>query len=123
MTKKEKYILLKMAKLAKEKLGITKPFNIFLSESRDGFATTGYYDPKTGKVAAFMKNRAVYDVARTILHELCHLWQDQNNRLNGQVQNIGGEIEDEANAKAGSMMKEFAQKIKTEDEIDIYNLG
>jgi hypothetical protein len=61
-----------------------------------------------------MKNRALVDVMRSIAHELVHHKQWEDGRLNGpKPPDIGGEIEDEANAKAGQFIKMFAKQDET----------
>ena len=66
---------------------------------------------KVIKVCA--KNRALADVMRSIAHELVHHKQFEQGRLKVQPPDIGGEIEDEANAKAGQYIKMFAKEDPT----------
>jgi Zn-dependent peptidase ImmA (M78 family) len=47
------------------------------------------------------------DILRSIAHELVHQMQHEEGRIEYPVQDVGGEIEDEANAKAGSIVKSF----------------
>jgi len=47
---------------------------------------------------------------RSIAHELVHHKQYEQERLKVQPPDIGGEIEDEANAKAGQYIKMFAKE-------------
>jgi hypothetical protein len=44
---------------------------------------------------------------RSIAHELTHKRQYEEDRVKHPVQDVGGEIEDEANAKAGIIIKKF----------------
>jgi hypothetical protein len=53
------------------------------------------------------------DIMRSIAHELTHKRQYEEDRVKHPVQDVGGEIEDEANAKAGAIIKKF---IKTDEE-------
>jgi hypothetical protein len=131
MTKKEKYILLKCVKFAKEKLGVTTPFKLKLSEKREGFKTTGYYDSENHIVAAYTKNRAICDVCRTLSHEIVHHFDNSTGRINGNNPDIGKcdhdnidpeDVENRANALSGAIVKEFSYKLKDEEGIDIYNL-
>ena len=46
---------------------------------------------------------------RSIAHELTHLKQDERGELVGEIQDAGGAIEDEANAKAGEIIKLYAK--------------
>jgi hypothetical protein len=52
------------------------------------------------------------DVMRSVAHEMVHKKQYEDDRIVKPVQDIGGEIEDEANAVAGQLVKKF---IKTQE--------
>lgn len=132
LSKKKKYILLKALKFGKEKLGITKPFTLKLSENRKGFQTTAYYNPETGEIAIYVKDRAIPDICRSSLHELQHHKDNELGNVKGNEPNAGiidnkgnikaDDLENKANSVAGSLLKQFAKKIKEEEKIDIYNL-
>lgn len=85
--------------------------NIDIVDNREesGIRTTAYYNPKDHKIAIYGKNRAVVDICRSIAHELTHMQQMLNGKISFPVQDVGGYIEDEANAKAGELIKAFAQ--------------
>ncbi len=91
-------------------LGITTPYKIKPSDDHSQFDTFAYYDPETKEVHVYTKNRAFMDICRSIAHELVHHRQNEEKRLEGDVPNIGGEIEDEANAVAGQIMKKFGKQ-------------
>jgi len=59
------------------------------------------------------KNRALVDVMRSIAHEMVHHKQFEQGRLEVKPPDIGGEIEDEANAKAGQYIKMFSKMDET----------
>lgn len=123
MTKKDKYILYKCVKFAKDKFGVKTPFKLKLSDKRgDEFKTFAYYSPEEKLIAVYTKNRAIPDICRSACHELFHHFQNQNGEIKGQNQDIGGKIEDDANAKAGAVIKEFGYMLKDTEDIDIYNL-
>jgi hypothetical protein len=131
MNKKHKYILLKALKFGKEKLGCEAPFTILLSSKRDKFKTTGYYDPEQHIIAAYTKDRAICDICRSMLHELVHHYDNVTGKVKGGEPDIGkfdhdnidpNDIENRANAIAGSMIKEFSYKLKDEEGIDIYDV-
>jgi len=71
--------------------------------------TTAYYSIVEGRVCIYGKNRALVDVCRSIAHELTHMMQDETGLINGPVQNIGGFHENQANSKAGALIKSFAK--------------
>jgi hypothetical protein len=102
-------------KFVKEQLGLDTVPTISIQNHRNGLKTTANYDyTKENKVIKVcMKNRALVDVMRSIAHELVHHKQFEQGRLKVQPPDIGGEIEDEANAKAGQFIKMFAKKDST----------
>ena len=84
--------------------------DIDIVDGREGAAlkTTAQYDPNNHHVMVNAKNRHFGDVLRSIAHELVHHKQNLNGELNAPVQDVGGDIEDEANARAGALLKSFA---------------
>lgn len=99
-------------KFVKNELKLEKVPTISIQNHRNGIKTTANYDyTKEDKVIKVCsKNRALVDVMRSVAHELVHHKQYEQGRLNVKPPDIGGEIEDEANAKAGQFIKMFAQK-------------
>jgi hypothetical protein len=49
------------------------------------------------------------DVMRSVAHEMVHHKQFEQGRLEVRPPDIGGEIEDEANAKAGQYIKMYSK--------------
>jgi hypothetical protein len=99
-------------KFVKKELGIEKVPTISIQANRDGLKTTAHYDyTKENKIVrVYGKNRALVDIMRSVAHELVHHKQFEEGRLEGpQPPDIGGEIEDEANAKAGQYIKMYAK--------------
>ena len=112
LTDEQKDKLNKFVKFVKEQLEIESVPTISIQNNRDGLKTTANYDytkeVKLIKVSAL--NRALVDVMRSIAHEMVHHKQFEQGRLNGpKPPDIGGEIEDEANAKAGQYIKMFSR--------------
>lgn len=107
--KKEK--LNKFVKFVKEQLELKTVPTISIQNHRNGLKTTANYDyTKENKIVKVcMKNRALVDVMRSIAHELVHHKQFEQGRLEVKPPDIGGEIEDEANAKAGQFIKMFSK--------------
>lgn len=93
----------------KNELGIKNLPIIKILNHRNGLKTTASYDytndEKIIKVCG--KNRALVDIMRSIAHELVHHKQYEDGRLEVKPPDIGGEIEDEANALAGRYIKMF----------------
>ena len=108
--KKEK--LNTFVKFVKDQLELKSVPTIKVQNNRDGLKTTANYDytkeNKIIKVCA--KNRALVDVCRSIAHEMVHHKQYEQGRLKVQPPDIGGEIEDEANAKAGQYIKMYSKQ-------------
>lgn len=107
--KKEK--LHKFVKFVKKQLELESVPTISIQNGRGKLKTTANYDyTKENKIIKVnAKNRALVDVMRSIAHELVHHKQYEQGRLKVKPPDIGGEIEDEANAKAGQFIKMFAK--------------
>jgi len=118
LTDEKKEILDKFVLFVKEQLELKTVPTVKIQNNRDGLKTTANYDytkeNKIIKVCA--KNRALVDVCRSIAHEMVHHKQFEQGRLKVQPPDIGGEIEDEANAKAGQFIKIYAK-----EDPNIYN--
>ena len=76
------------------------------AESRRSF---GGYDPNNKSIELSVANRHQADVFRTLAHELVHYKQDIQNRLEPNSGKTGHPHENEANAAAAIMMRNFAQ--------------
>jgi hypothetical protein len=102
-------------KFVKNELKIESCPTIVLQNGRGKLKTTANYDyMKTNKIIRVnIKNRSLVDVMRSIAHEMVHHKQYEDGRLNVKPPDIGGEIEDEANAKAGQFIKMFSKLDET----------
>lgn len=69
----------------------------------------GRYMPETDEIVVVAANRGLADILRTIVHELVHHKQRQENRLNPNSGETGSSEENEANAIAGIIMREYAK--------------
>ncbi len=76
------------------------------AESRRSF---GGYDPNNKSIELSVANRHQADVFRTLAHELVHYKQDTQNRLTPESGKTGHQHENEANAAAAIIMRNFAQ--------------
>lgn len=115
--KKTKKIIDDFITFVKNELSIKNIPQIVLQGARGDLKTTGVYHNGDNKIRLNTNKRALVDILRTIGHELVHHQQGENGRLNKEHPSIGGEIEDEANAKAGAFLKKFAK----ESGNDIYS--
>jgi cytidyltransferase-like protein len=69
----------------------------------------GYFDPNSKKIWVYVKNRNMADILRTLAHELVHRKQEEDGRLNINSGETGSPIEDEANAMAGVLLRNFGK--------------
>jgi hypothetical protein len=76
--------------------------------------TFGYFDPSNNKIWLYVKDRNVADILRTLAHELVHRKQAEQGRIETNSGDTGSEIENEANAQAGVLLRNFG---KTHEEI------
>jgi len=101
-------------KYAIKNLGIQKPPRN-LTFSYDNAAAKekrsfGYFDPNVNKIWVYCGNRNMADILRTLAHELVHRKQDEDGRINYESGKTGSEIENEANAKAGILLRDFGKQ-------------
>jgi Zn-dependent peptidase ImmA (M78 family) len=76
--------------------------------------TFGTFNPENDKIWLYIGNRNIADSLRTLAHELIHRKQAEDGRLDYSSGETGSEIENEANAKAGILLRKFG---KQNDEI------
>ena len=94
-----------------------------LGKSPNEPITTGCYSPQNKTISTICDGRHMIDYCRTIAHELTHMKQDVDNRINGNEQEIGGEIEDEANVMSGRIVKFYIKNILTKEDKQHLGLG
>ena len=111
--KKQK--ITEFVKFVKQELELKECPTVVLQNGRGKLKTTAHYDySKENKIIRInAKNRALVDVMRSIAHEMVHHKQYEQGRLEVKPPDIGGEIEDEANAKAGQYIKMFSKMDET----------
>jgi 50S ribosomal subunit-associated GTPase HflX len=111
LSAEHKETMASFVKFVINELKIDSAPTIVVKNNRDGLKTTANYDyTKENKIIKVCrKNRALVDVLRSIAHELVHHKQFEDGRLEVRPPDIGGEIEDEANAKAGQYIKMFSK--------------
>jgi hypothetical protein len=115
LSDEKKQKLDEFVRFVKNQLELKTVPTISIQNHREGLKTTANYDyTKDNKVIKICaKNRALVDVMRSIAHEMVHHKQFEQGRLEVRPPDIGGEIEDEANAKAGQYIKIFAKQDPT----------
>ena len=107
--------LTEFVKFVKNQLELKTVPTISIKGNRDGLKTTANYDyTKENKIIkVYGKNRALVDIMRSVAHEMVHHKQFEDGRLEQRPPDIGGEIEDEANAKAGQYIKLYSKEDPT----------
>ena len=111
----EKKTIDDFVEFVKKELGIENEVDVILQNNKDGIRTTAVYkyqdegdeDFEQSHIKVFALGRALVDVLRSIAHELVHHKQNEDGELKGKHSNVGGPIEDEANAVAGKMIKAY----------------
>jgi hypothetical protein len=100
-----------VVKFVNKELELETVPTIVIKGNRDGLKTTANYDyTKENKIIkVFGKGRMLVDVMRSVAHEMVHHKQYEQGRLEVRPPDIGGEIEDEANAKAGQYIKMYSK--------------
>jgi len=80
---------------------------IKLLPEREPNMTTASYNTRTGEIKVYIKGRALFDICRSIAHEMVHAAQHQKtNDLDGST---GSPHEDEANAMAGRIVRMYGK--------------
>jgi Zn-dependent peptidase ImmA (M78 family) len=115
LSDEKKKKLQEFVKFVKKELGLETVPTIAILNGRGELKTTANYDytKKNKIIKVNSKNRALVDVMRSLAHELVHHKQYEQGRLDVKPHDIGGEIEDEANAKAGQYIKMFSKLDET----------
>jgi len=84
---------------------------IVFDKKAHGIKTTAYYNPENNMICVLGKDRHVLDICRSIAHEMTHMMQHEKGLITGPIKDVGGFHEDQANAKAGEIVKRFIYKM------------
>ena len=104
---------------AKDYLDLDNNFIVRVVNDNEDLETMASYDMNDNEVVVNQKNRAFPDVIRSIAHEMVHHKQNQDGVLTGNKEEgtAGSPFENQANAKAGEIVRKFGKKYS-----EIYNL-
>jgi hypothetical protein len=69
----------------------------------------GQFDPASNELNVSIADRHVMDILRTVAHELVHHHQQEQQDLPPDAGETGSEYENEANARAGELMRDYGQ--------------
>jgi hypothetical protein len=96
----------------KELLSLDDDFRVNLTDNGDDIETLANYDMESGEINVLTKDRAVPDIIRSIAHEMVHHKQNNRGDLRGTPEEgeDGSPWEDEANAKAGEIVRIFGRQ-------------
>jgi len=95
-----------------DRLNIDKPKVFIINSptySQEHKSFGGYY-PSEQEIKVVVHNRNMGDILRTLAHELVHRKQDEDGRISYESGKTGSEIENEANAKAGVLLRDFGKQ-------------
>ena len=87
--------------------GLTLSYNNDEAKQRCSFGT---FDPNNDKIWLYVRNRNMADILRTLAHELVHRKQAEDGRIDMTSGETGSEIENEANAMAGILLRDFGKQ-------------
>jgi len=109
----QKKLLRKFMIFTRKGLGLKEPVEIYLLNKRKDNMTTGAFDIETKKIFVLAKDRHHADVFRSIAHEMVHFFQKERGIVKSgkKIPEVGGKIEDQANAIAGQVVKYFGRKV------------
>jgi Zn-dependent peptidase ImmA (M78 family) len=105
-------ILPDFVKFACNELQINEHPRIDVVDSVPGASGTtfGCYNPEEQTIYLVSRGRHPKDVMRTLAHELVHYKQDIQERLGAESGATGSREENEANATAGVVMRNYSQE-------------
>lgn len=93
-----------------KELKIVKLPRLIFTKDKTKTETLGHNNLNENVIVVYTKGRLMADALRTVAHELKHSYQDQNGLITVNSGNTGSEIENEANAFAGVMLRNFGKK-------------
>lgn len=91
---------------------INEPTIVYLRGTRgdDKLRTTASYNPDSHDVNVYCKARHMVDIMRSIAHELMHMKQNLEDRLNDNSGGDGSPEENEAHAFSGLMIRKYGRE-------------
>ena len=90
-----------------------RPSIKYKDDKGEGQPSFGGYAPHSKELMVYTKNRHPMDIFRTVAHELVHHKQNLDGRLGKNIAKegaTGSDIENEANADAGKVMRYFGKE-------------
>lgn len=96
---------------AKEQIGIDFPIKVHLVSKRlnsGAHPSFGGYDLHNKRIVISIKDRHPIDILRTLAHEMTHAKQHSARSMTAADGHTGSDAENEANALAGIVMRNWA---------------
>jgi len=121
MDQNRRNILKDFIAFCKTELNIQTLPKISLINSKDfveQFRSFGEYNPQTNSIKVVTLNRNLADICRSLAHELCHHRQNELGLIYNDAGDTGTDIENDANAMAGIIMRDYGKK-----NVSVYDLG
>jgi hypothetical protein len=111
-------VVKEFVKFIRKQLPLKKDTTVTFLEKRQQPMTTGVRMPNN-QLFILTSKRLLIDVLRTLSHEWVHEYQHQKMGLkdNQPVQDIGGKVENMANALGGVMVKKFEKEFPKYENI------
>ena len=97
---------------ASNKLGLKSMPVVRYKGKDDDYNSFAAYNPSSNELSVHTMNRHPMDIFRSVAHELVHHKQNEDGRIGKDVAKegeTGSDIENEANAEAGKIMRWFAK--------------
>ena len=120
MNHNSKYIIADFVRYCARELNIEKLPHVKLIADKtwvETYRSFGEYNPEDYTVKVYYLNRNTADVLRSLAHELVHHRQEELGMIEAMSGETGSEIENEANAMAGILLRDYGK-----DHIEIYDL-
>ena len=108
-----KKILHRFYKSCVDKLDLKNPPRLRLETTPDWSrenGSFGQYKPESNTLILATAGRHVLDILRTMAHEMTHRQQDEHEPLPAEAGETGSPWEDQANAMAGRIMRQWAEE-------------
>jgi hypothetical protein len=112
MTNERVKIIREFVKYCKEELNILDMPQIKLTKNSEWVRTNrsfGEYNPDDHCIKVYYATRNTADIVRSIAHELVHHRQNELGMLGVNAGETGSEIENEANALAGILLRDYGK--------------
>ena len=120
MNHNSKHIIADFVKYCARELNIEKLPHVKLIADKawvETYRSFGEYNPQESTVKVYYLNRNTADVLRSLAHELVHHRQEELGMIEDMSGETGSEIENEANAMAGILLRDYGKQ-----NVKIYDL-